>query len=98
MVKISVIMEEDEAIVDGSFSTNYSSYTMIATSTIHDYMAKCLRVYRKNPRETENHQVSRFLNGLKPSIRDEIGLKVVYAFKHAYNLALRATVLTKKAI
>lgn len=44
----------------------------------------------------ENQQVLKFMNGLKHSIRDKLGLQVIHTFEHAHNLALRAEYLDKQ--
>src|SRR3954470_22495961 len=64
--------------------------------SIHDYSAEFLRLAdRNNLMETSNQQVSRFMNGLKPSIRDKMGLQPIYLFEDAQNLALKAEEIEK---
>ena len=43
--------------------------------------------------ESDNQQASRYLNGLKPTIRDKIGIRIVLSVQEARNLALKAELM-----
>ncbi|KAI5661220.1 hypothetical protein M9H77_20543 [Catharanthus roseus] len=47
---------------------------------------------RNNLRENEVYQVSRYLDGLKPQIRDRIRVQVVKSMTEAKNLAMKAEI------
>ncbi|KAI5664074.1 hypothetical protein M9H77_23397 [Catharanthus roseus] len=45
--------------------------------------------------ESEVHQVSRYLDGLKPQIRDRIGVHVVKSMTDVKNLAIKAELMIR---
>src|SRR4051812_43157571 len=52
---------------------------------------QCMRLFEQNKlRESEGQQVLRSLDGIKPAVRDGIGVQVVLSLSEARNLALKA--------
>ena len=59
--------------------------------TVHEYTAEFIRLAERNDlRESEGQQPARYLEGLKPQIRDKIGVQVMRNLHEAKNLALKA--------
>lgn len=65
-------------------------YCEEGSRSIHDYISDFLKLMERNKlRETDDQQVSRFMNKLKPLFQDRMGLQVVYTFEQAYNPSLK---------
>ncbi|PKI59980.1 hypothetical protein CRG98_019626 [Punica granatum] len=63
--------------------------------SVHDYTAKFLRLAERNAlNESESQQVARYMEGLKPTIRDKIGVQMVATVDDARSLALKAEMMT----
>ncbi|KAI5677709.1 hypothetical protein M9H77_08659 [Catharanthus roseus] len=56
---------------------------------------KRVKLVRNNLRESEVHQVSRYLDGLKQQIRDRIRVQVVKSVTEAKNLAIKAKLMIR---
>ncbi|KAI5678801.1 hypothetical protein M9H77_09751 [Catharanthus roseus] len=56
---------------------------------------KRVKLVRNDLRESEVHQVNRYLDGLKLQIRDKIGVQVVKSVTGAKNLAIKAEIMLR---
>ncbi|PKI78459.1 hypothetical protein CRG98_001099 [Punica granatum] len=64
--------------------------------SVHDYMVEFLRLAERNAlNELESQQVTRYMEGLKPTIRDKIGVQMVAMVDDAQSLALKAKMITQ---
>ena len=63
-------------------------------NSVNKYTSEFLRLAEINQlSESDNQQVARYLNGLKPAIRDKIGVQIVLSVQKARNLALKAELM-----
>ncbi|PKI60575.1 hypothetical protein CRG98_019051 [Punica granatum] len=64
--------------------------------SVHDYTAEFLRLAEHNAlNESESQQVARYMEGLKPTIRDKIGLQMVATVDDTRSLALKAEMIAQ---
>ena len=62
--------------------------------SVNEYTSEFLRLEERNQlSETDNQQAARYLNGLKPAIRDKIGVQMVLSVQEARNLALNVELM-----
>ncbi|GJZ52625.1 putative nucleotidyltransferase, ribonuclease H [Tanacetum coccineum] len=65
--------------------------------SVADYTAEFLRLSsRNNLMEAEGQQISRYLYGLKPSMREKIGCQVILSLSEAHNIARKAESMSSK--
>ena len=58
--------------------------------SVHEYIAKFMRLAEHNDlRESEGQKAAQYLEGLKPQIRDKIGVQLLRNLHEAKNLALK---------
>ena len=59
--------------------------------SVHEYTVEFMRLAERNDlRESEGQQAARYLEGLKPQIRDMIRVQVMRDLRDAKNMALKA--------
>ena len=59
--------------------------------SIHEYNAEFIRLAERNDlKESKGQRASRYLEGLKPQIRDKSGVHVMQKLHEAKNMALKA--------
>ncbi|PKI61147.1 hypothetical protein CRG98_018467 [Punica granatum] len=64
--------------------------------SVHDYTVEFLRLAERNAlNESKSQQVARYMEGLKPTIRDKIGMQMVATVDDARSLALKAEMMTQ---
>ena len=66
---------------------------------VNEYASEFMRLAERNQlSESDNQQIARYLNGLKPNIRDKIGIQMVLSEQETRNLALKVELmLSEKA-
>ncbi|GJR07796.1 transposon ty3-I gag-pol polyprotein [Tanacetum coccineum] len=74
----------------------YQSLRQVQKS-VADYSAEFLRLSsQKNLMEIKGQQISRYLYGLKPSIREKIGCHVILSLSEAHNIARKAKSMSSR--
>ena len=64
------------------------------SKSVDEYTTEFFRFAQRNQlSESENQQAARYLSGLKQTIRDKIGVHMVFSVKEAINLAMKAKLL-----
>ena len=65
-----------------------------SSKSVNEYTIAFFRLAERNQLlESENHQAARYLSGLKQTIRDKIGLQMVFSVQEARNFAMKAELL-----
>ena len=85
---------------------NYKQYIFYAhqrciqdSKSVNEYTVEFFRLAEKNQLlESENQQAARYLSGLKQTIRDKIGVQMVFSVQEARNLAMKAELLILEQI
>jgi len=64
---------------------------------VNEYTYKFLQLAERNQlSESNNQQATRYLNGLKPVIRDKIRVQMVLSVQEARNLTLKVELMLSK--
>ncbi|XP_010276232.1 PREDICTED: uncharacterized protein LOC104611026 [Nelumbo nucifera] len=74
----------------------FESYQRCAqgTRSVNEYTSEFLRLAKRNQlSKSDNQQAARYLSGLKPAIRDKIGVQMVLSVQEARNFTLKAELL-----
>ena len=90
-------------LLQGRFlPSDYEQYIFYAyqrctqdSKSVNEYTAEFFRLAKRNQlSESENQLATRYLSGLKQTIRDKIGVDMVFNVQEARNLAMKAELLT----
>src|SRR5262249_24963341 len=67
------------------------------SKSVHEFSTDFMRLAeRNNLLKSEGQQVARYLKGLKPALRDRIGVQVIRTLSEARNLALKAELMQQE--